>query len=170
MNSVNDDLLKKINLKINGKDHRVEIDVRESLLDVLRNKLHLTGVKQGCGVGECGACTVLVDGTPVDSCIYMAVWAEGKEVLTIEGVGNGNNISKVQQAFVEEGAIQCGFCTPGLVLTTTALVNSGKKFTEEEVKREISGHLCRCTGYQKIFNATKKSLEENGQISETPNL
>lgn len=170
MNSVNDDLLKKINLKINGKEHRVEIDVRESLLDVLRNKLHLTGVKQGCGVGECGACTVLVDGTPVDSCIYMAVWAEGKEVLTIEGVGNGNNISKVQQAFVEEGAIQCGFCTPGLVLTTTALVNSGEKFTEEEVKREISGHLCRCTGYQKIFNATKKSLEENGQISETPNL
>ncbi len=170
MNSVNDDLLKKINVKINGKDHRVEIDVRESLLDVLRNKLHLTGVKQGCGVGECGACTVLVDGTPVDSCIYMAVWAEGKEVLTIEGVGNGNNISKVQQAFVEEGAIQCGFCTPGLVLTTTALVNSGEKFTEEEVKREISGHLCRCTGYQKIFNATKKSLEENGQISETPNL
>ncbi len=170
MNSVNDDLLKKINLKINGKDHRVEIDVRESLLDVLRNKLHLTGVKQGCGVGECGACTVLVDGTPVDSCIYMAVWAEGKEVLTIEGVGNGNNISKVQKAFVEEGAIQCGFCTPGLVLTTTALVNSGEKFTEEEVKREISGHLCRCTGYQKIFNATKKSLEENGQISETPNL
>ncbi|MDU4891909.1 MAG: (2Fe-2S)-binding protein [Clostridium sp.] len=167
---MNDDLLKKINLKINGKEHRVEIDVRESLLDVLRNKLHLTGVKQGCGVGECGACTVLVDGTPVDSCIYMAVWAEGKEVLTIEGVGNGNNISKVQQAFVEEGAIQCGFCTPGLVLTTTALVNSGEKFTEEEVKREISGHLCRCTGYQKIFNATKKSLEENGQISETPNL
>lgn len=96
--------------------------------------------------------------------------AEGKEVLTIEGVGNGNNISKVQKAFVEEGAIQCGFCTPGLVLTTTALVNSGEKFTEEEVKREISGHLCRCTGYQKIFNATKKSLEENGQISETPNL
>lgn len=165
-----DDLLKKINLRINGKEYRVEIDVRESLLDVLRNRLQLTGVKQGCGVGECGACTVLVDGAPVDSCIYMAVWAEGKDVLTIEGVGNGNNLSKVQQAFVDEGAIQCGFCTPGLVLTTTALVNSGEKFSEEEVKREISGHLCRCTGYQKIFNATKKSLEENGQISETPNL
>lgn len=170
MNSVKDDLLKKINLRINGKEYRVEIDVRESLLDVLRNRLQLTGVKQGCGVGECGACTVLVDGAPVDSCIYMAVWAEGKEVLTIEGVGNGNNLSKVQQAFVDEGAIQCGFCTPGLVLTTTALVNSGEKFSEEEVKREISGHLCRCTGYQKIFNATKKSLEENGQISKTPNL
>ncbi|MEG2934967.1 MAG: (2Fe-2S)-binding protein [Clostridium sp.] len=165
-----EELLKKINLKINGKDYKIEIDVRESLLDVLRNRLQLTGVKQGCGVGECGACTVLVDGSPVDSCIYMAVWAEGKDVLTIEGVGNGNNLSKVQQAFVEEGAIQCGFCTPGLVLTTTALVNSGEEFSEEEVKREISGHLCRCTGYQKIFNATKKSLEENGQISETPNL
>lgn len=170
MNSVKEELLKKINLKINGKDYKIEIDVRESLLDVLRNRLQLTGVKQGCGVGECGACTVLVDGSPVDSCIYMAVWAEGKDVLTIEGVGNGNNLSKVQQAFVEEGAIQCGFCTPGLVLTTTALVNSGEEFSEEEVKREISGHLCRCTGYQKIFNATKKSLEENGQISETPNL
>lgn len=164
MFKVSEDLLKKIDIKVNGKNYRVEIDVRESLLDVLRNRLQLTGVKHGCGVGECGACTVLVDGEPIDSCIYMALWADGKEILTVEGVGNGNNLSKVQQAFVEEGAIQCGFCTPGLVLTTTALVNSGEKFTEEEVKREISGHLCRCTGYQKIFNATKRSLEENGQI------
>lgn len=163
---MSEELLKKINLKVNGKEYKIEVDVRESLLEVLRNRLQLTGVKHGCGVGECGACTVLVDDTPIDSCIYMAVWADGKEVLTIEGVGNGNNLSKVQQAFVDEGAIQCGFCTPGLVLTTTALVNSGEKFSEEEIKREISGHLCRCTGYQKIYNATKKSLEENGQIEE----
>lgn len=163
---MSEELLKKINLKVNGKEYKIEVDVRESLLEVLRNRLQLTGTKQGCGVGECGACTVLVDDTPIDSCIYMAVWADGKEVLTIEGVGNGNNLSKVQQAFVDEGAIQCGFCTPGLVLTTTALVNSGEKFTEEEIKREISGHLCRCTGYQKIYNATKKSLKENGQIEE----
>lgn len=163
---MSEELLKKINLKINGKEYKIEVDVRESLLEVLRNRLQLTGTKQGCGVGECGACTVLVDDTPIDSCIYMAVWANGKEVLTIEGVGNGNNLSKVQQAFVDEGAIQCGFCTPGLVLTTTALVNSGEKFSEEEIKREISGHLCRCTGYQKIYNATKKSLKENGQIEE----
>lgn len=151
--------MKRLSMKVNGKPYSLEIDLRESLLDVLRNRLHLTGVKQGCSVGECGACTVLVDGTPIDSCIYMAIWAEGKEILTIEGVGEGNNLSKVQQAFVEEGAIQCGYCTPGLVLTTTALVNSGKEYTDEEIKREISGHLCRCTGYQKIFNATKKSLE-----------
>ena len=163
---MSEELLKKINLKVNGKEYKIEVDVRESLLEVLRNRLQLTGTKQGCGVGECGACTVLVDDIPIDSCIYMAVWADGKEVLTIEGVGNGNNLSNVQQAFVDEGAIQCGFCTPGLVLTTTALVNSGEKFSEEEIKREISGHLCRCTGYQKIYNATKKSLKENGQIEE----
>ncbi len=101
-----------------------------------------------------------MDGIPIDSCIYMAIWADKKEILTIEGVSENGNLSKVQKAFIEEGAIQCGFCTPGLVLTTTALVNSGEDYTDEEIKREISGHLCRCTGYQKIFNATKKSLKK----------
>jgi aerobic-type carbon monoxide dehydrogenase small subunit (CoxS/CutS family) len=151
---------KKISMKVNRKNYTLEVDMRESLLDVLRNRLQFTGVKQGCSVGECGACTVLVDGTPIDSCIYMAVWADGKDILTIEGVSENGNLSKVQKAFIEEGAIQCGFCTPGLVLTTTALVNSGEEYTDEEIKREISGHLCRCTGYQKIFNATKKSLDK----------
>lgn len=157
---MSDNNFKKILIRVNGKNYTLEIDIRESLLDVLRNRLQFTGVKQGCSVGECGACTVLVDGTPIDSCIYMAVWADGKEILTIEGVAENGNLSKVQEAFIEEGAIQCGFCTPGLVLTTTALVNSGEEYTDEEIKREISGHLCRCTGYQKIFNATKKSLEK----------
>lgn len=152
---------KKIAINVNGEDYILEVDIRESLLEVLRNKLHLTGVKQGCSVGECGACTVLIDGTPTDSCIYLAVWADGKRITTIEGVSKNGQLSKVQEAYINEGAVQCGFCTPGLILTTTALVNSKKKFSDEEIKREISGHLCRCTGYQKIFQATKKSLQND---------
>ncbi len=154
------DFMKKITLIVNEKKHTLEVDIRETLLEVLRERLHYTGVKRGCSVGECGACTVLVEGTPIDSCIYMAVWADGKDVLTVEGLEKNGELSKVQKAYIDEGAVQCGFCTPGLVLTTTSLVNSGKKYTDEEIKREISGHLCRCTGYQKIFNATKKSLED----------
>lgn len=151
---------KKININVNDKPYCLEVDIRESLLEVLRNKLQFTGVKEGCSVGECGACTVIIDGTAFNSCVYLAVWADGKKITTIEGVSKNGKLSKVQQAFVDEGAIQCGFCTPGLVLTTTALVESGRKFTDEEIKREISGHLCRCTGYQKIYKAVKKSLEE----------
>ena len=157
---MNSEYMKKISLIINEKKYNVEVDIRETLLDVLRERLHYTGVKRGCSVGECGACTVLVNGVPIDSCIYMALWADGKEILTVEGLEKNGELSKVQKAYIDEGAVQCGFCTPGLVLTTTSLVNSGKKYSDEEIKREISGHLCRCTGYQKIFNATKKSLEE----------
>lgn len=152
------EFLKKIKINVNGNSYELEIDVRESLSSVLRNKLHLTGVKQGCLVGECGACTVLIDGVPTDSCIYLAAWANGKSIRTIEGEGKNGKLSKVQQAFVDEGAVQCGFCTPGLVLTSTSLVESGKEFTDDELKRELSGHLCRCTGYKKIFLATKKAL------------
>ncbi|SCK04359.1 Nicotinate dehydrogenase small FeS subunit [uncultured Clostridium sp.] len=154
-------LNKRISINVNNKDYSIEVDIRESLLEVLRNKLKLTGVKQGCSVGECGACTVLIDDVPTDSCIYLAIWADGKKITTIEGVAKNGNLSKVQKAYIDEGAVQCGFCTPGLVLTTTALVNSNKTYTDDEIKREISGHLCRCTGYQKIFQATKKSLERD---------
>jgi aerobic-type carbon monoxide dehydrogenase small subunit (CoxS/CutS family) len=152
--------MKKISIIVNDKPYTLEIDIGESLLDVLRNRLQFTGVKQGCAVGECGACTVIIDGTAVNSCIYLAVWADGRKITTIEGVGKNGKLSKVQQAFIDEGAVQCGFCTPGLVLTTTALVESGRKYTDEEIKKEISGHLCRCTGYQKIYEAVKKSLKE----------
>ncbi|HEY8364884.1 MAG TPA: xanthine dehydrogenase subunit XdhC [Haloplasmataceae bacterium] len=151
---------KKITLTVNDQIYNIEIDIRESLLEVLRKRLHFTGVKEGCSVGECGACTVLIDGKPVDSCIYLAVWADGKKIRTIEGLEKDGRISKVQQAFIDEGAVQCGFCTPGLIMTATSLVESGKKYSDEELKREISGHFCRCTGYQKIFNAVKKVCED----------
>lgn len=151
-------MLKRISCTINDNAVSLEVDIRESLLEVLRKRLGYTGVKKGCGVGECGACTVLIDGTPIDSCIYLAVWADGKNITTVEGLAHNGELSKVQEAFVEEGAIQCGFCTPGLVLTTTALVESGRQLTREELKRELSGHFCRCTGYANILKAAEKSL------------
>lgn len=153
-------MYKHISFTVNGKVYDIEVDVRESLLDVLRSHLGFTGAKQGCSVGECGACSVLIDGVPTDTCIYLAVWADGKDIRTIEGVAEKNGeLSDVQKAFVEEGAVQCGFCTPGLVLTTTALKESGKDYTRDELKRELSGHLCRCTGYQNILKAAEKSLD-----------
>jgi aerobic-type carbon monoxide dehydrogenase small subunit (CoxS/CutS family) len=151
---------KKITFKINGKEITQEVDVRQSLLELLRNKLHLTGVKKGCSVGECGVCTVIVDGETVDSCIYLAVWADGKEIRTIEGEGQDGKLSKVQQALLDEGAVQCGFCTPGFVMSITAMTESGKAFTKAEIKKELSGHMCRCTGYQNIIKAAEKALQD----------
>ena len=151
-------LTKKITFKINSKEVTIEVDIRESLLDVLRNKLHLTGVKKGCSVGECGACTVLIDNVAFDTCIYLAVWADGKEIRTIEGEAKEGRLSKVQQAFLDEAAVQCGFCTPGFVMSTTEMLESGKDFTREQVKKELSGHMCRCTGYHNIMLAAEKAL------------
>ena len=150
-------MLKIIHMNVNGKDEEVAIDVRESLADTLRNRLGLTSVKKGCEVGECGACTVLVDGVSVDSCIYLTIWAEGHKVLTVEGLkGENGGLTPIQQAFVDEAAVQCGFCTPGLILTAVELAGTGKTYTRGELRKLISGHLCRCTGYENILNAFEK--------------
>lgn len=151
---------KKITCTVNGKQRQLEVDVRESLLDMVRNRLGLTGTKMGCEVGECGACTVLVNGEPIDSCIYLAVWANGKDIKTVEGVAEGGELSEMQQSFVDEGAVQCGFCTPGLVVTATYLENNKEQLSKDKLKRELSGHLCRCTGYNKISTAVDKVINK----------
>ena len=150
---------KLINCRINGREVEQMVDVRASLTDLLRNDFRLTSVKKGCEVGECGACTVLIDGEAVNSCLYLAAWADGKEILTLEGLMNPDgSISDIQQAFMDETAVQCGFCTPGFLLTATEILNSGKEYSDEELRKLLSGHLCRCTGYQNIFRAVKKTM------------
>ena len=157
--------MKIIHMHVNGKDVEVAIDIRESLADTLRERLGLTSVKKGCEVGECGACTVLVDGEAIDSCIYLAVWAENKRILTVEGItGPNGELSPIQQAFVEEAAVQCGFCTPGLIMTAVEIVGTGKRYTRDELRRLISGHLCRCTGYQNILNAVERVVNETHKV------
>lgn len=153
-------MLKIIHLTVNGEPAEVAVDPRESLTDTLRERLRLTSVKKGCETGECGACTVLLNGKAVNSCLYPAVMAEGKEVLTVEGItGPNGQLSTIQQAFVDEAAIQCGFCTPGFIMTAVEIVGSGKRYTREELRERISGNLCRCTGYQNIINAMQRALE-----------
>ena len=150
-------MIKVIHMKVNGKQVELGVDDRECLTDTLRNRLGLTSVKKGCEAGECGACTVLIDGKATNSCIYLTVWAEGRDIVTVEGIkGENENLHPVQQAFVDEAAIQCGFCTPGLILTAVEIVGSGKKYTRDELRKLISGHLCRCTGYENILNAVEK--------------
>ncbi len=154
-------MLKIIHFTVNGKKVELAVDERESLLDTLRNRLDLTSVKKGCEVGECGACTVLVDGEAIDSCIYLAMWADGKSVLTVEGLkGENGELSPIQRAFIEEAAVQCGFCTPGIIMSAVEIVGSGKHYTKEELRKLISGHLCRCTGYENILKAVERAVEE----------
>ncbi len=150
---------KMIRCNINGRDVEKMVDVRASLTDMLRNEYHLTSVKKGCEVGECGACTVLIDGETFNSCIYLAIWAEGKHIVTLEGLlGAEGELSDIQQAFVDETAIQCGFCTPGFILTAREILDADRMFTDDELRKLLSGHLCRCTGYENIFRAVKKAM------------
>ena len=155
-------MMQILHMTVNGKAVEVGIDPRESLADTLRERLGLTSVKKGCEVGECGACTVLVDGTAIDSCIYLSVWAEGKTILTVEGLQDPDTgaLDPIQRAFVEEAAVQCGFCTPGIILSAVEIVGSGKTYTRDELRKLISGHLCRCTGYQNILNAVERAVNE----------
>ena len=150
---------KLIHCNINGKDVEKMVDVRASLTDMLRNEYHLTSVKKGCEVGECGACNVLIDGEAFNSCIYLAVWAEGKKIQTLEGLlSPEGELSDIQQAFIDETAIQCGFCTPGFIMTAVEILNAKKLYADDELRKLLSGHLCRCTGYENIFRAVKKTM------------
>lgn len=140
-------------LYINGEERQVEIRPDETLLHVLRERLGLTGTKEGCGEGDCGACTVLVNGTSVNSCIYPAIQAAGQRIMTIEGVEKNPELARIQRAFVDHGAVQCGFCSPGMILSTCALLKDNPDPTEAEIRRGLSGNLCRCTGYQAMVDA-----------------
>lgn len=145
-----------LNFTLNGEPVQVEIEPHLTLLQLLRDKLELTGTKEGCGMGECGACTVLLDGKTVNSCIFPALEIEGRSVMTIEGLSDGKGgLHPIQKAFIVHGAIQCGFCTPGMVLSAKALLDENQKPTEEEIRNGIAGNLCRCTGYLQIIEAIK---------------
>lgn len=146
-------LKKLIELKVNGELYEVAINPWQTLLDVLRTHVGLTGVKEGCGNGDCGACTVILGGKPVVSCLTLAVEAQGKDILTIEGLARDGHLHPLQSAFIKQGAVQCGFCTPGMLLSAKALLDENPKPTEVEVRKSIAGNLCRCTGYTKIVEA-----------------
>ncbi len=153
-----------IRFTLNGDPLEVEIDPHLTLLQLLRDKLELLGTKEGCGMGECGACTVLLDGKTINSCIFPALEVEGRTVTTIEGLTDPQgNLHPIQRAFIEYGAIQCGFCTPGMVLSAKALLDENPKPTEEEIRNGIAGNLCRCTGYLQIVQAIKAVSEQNIQ-------
>ena len=145
----------KIQCMINGQHVARDIDVDTRLLDFIRETLHLTGTKEGCGEGECGACTVLLDGKAVNSCLVLAMQADRANVITIEGLAEGHALHPIQQAYVETGAVQCGFCTPGFIMATYALLQDTPDPTEEEILAGLEGNLCRCTGYAKILEAVK---------------
>jgi carbon-monoxide dehydrogenase small subunit len=146
-----------IKFVLNGKPLEVRVPSHWTLLKLLREKLGLTGTKEGCGIGECGACTVLMDGMPVNACLVLTPKVEGKKIETIEGIGSRESLHPLQKSFIDHGAIQCGFCTPGILMSSKALLEEKANPTREEIKEAISGHLCRCTGYHQIIEAIEKA-------------
>lgn len=155
-----------ITLNVNGDEYNISVSPTKTLVDALREDVGLTGTKKGCAAGECGACTVLFDGDPIASCMMLAVQADGHNIVTIEGVAKCGEMDPIQKSFVEHGAIQCGYCTPGFIMVTKGLLDHNPHPTEEEAKKAIAGNLCRCTGYQKIVDAImdlSKKMEERGE-------
>lgn len=149
-----------IELVVNGRSYKLFVEPNETLLNVLRGRFHFTGAKYGCGIGECGACTVLLDGKPVLSCQLLAATCDGKRVGTIEGLANGKEDHPMQEAFVDEGAVQCGFCTPGMVISSVALVEEIPEPSTGEIKEALRGNFCRCTGYENIIRAVKSGARK----------
>jgi carbon-monoxide dehydrogenase small subunit len=146
---------KLVQLEINGENFHLAVSPTAFLSDVIRESVGLTGTKKGCGIGDCGACTVLIDGRPTLSCITLAIACEGRSIMTIEGLSKGSELHPVQKAFIDKGAVQCGFCTPGMVLSSKALLDENPRPTELEIKTALAGNLCRCTGYVKIIDAVE---------------
>ena len=150
-----------INLIINDKPYEMAVEPNQTLTDLLRYDLGLTGTKKGCEVGDCGSCTIIMDGKPVNSCLVLAVQANGRNIQTIEGLETEKGLHPIQKAFVEKGAIQCGYCSPGMIMSAKSLLERNPRPSEEEIRRAVSGNLCRCTGYQKIVEAIMFASEMN---------
>lgn len=152
---------REIRLTLNGRQYIKSVNVWRTLIDFLREDMGLTGTKEGCGTGDCGACTVLLDGKPVNSCLVLAAEIDGREVTTIEGLANEHGLHGLQQAFIDEGAVQCGFCSPGMLMTAKGLLGENPHPTEAEIRKAIAGNLCRCTGYNRIVAAIKKYADRD---------
>jgi aerobic-type carbon monoxide dehydrogenase small subunit (CoxS/CutS family) len=154
-----------ISLRVNNEDYRVEVKPEETLVEVLRTKLMLTGTKKGCGSGECGACTVLLNGKTVKSCLVLAITVDGSHIITVEGLASKTDLHPLQKAFREHGALQCGFCTPGILMSVVGFLERNPHPTRDEIKEAISGHLCRCTGYIKIIEAIESVCREDKSLT-----
>ncbi len=159
---------RQIELRVNGQSFTILVKPQDLLVDVLRDQLGFTGTKKGCGTGECGACTILLDGKPVNSCLMPALRARNKDIITIEGLGTPEHLHPLQQAFIENAAVQCGFCAPGMLLSAKALLDANSHPTETEIRQAISGNLCRCTGYAKIVQAVKAAAQAMTQGDGNP--
>jgi carbon-monoxide dehydrogenase small subunit len=152
--------MEQIKITVNGNNYELQVKPWATLLDVIRDDLGLTGTKEGCGEGECGACTVIMDGKAVNSCIMLATEANGKKIITVEGLADGDKLHPIQEAFLEMGGMQCGFCTPGMILSTKILLDANKNPNDDEIRKGLEGNFCRCTGYTKIFESVKAAAQK----------